>query len=324
MPLDDLDRTLINGLQKDFPLVARPFGALAVRLGTDERDVLRRVEDLKSQGLIRQIGPVVDGRRLGYRSTLLAMKIDAQDIPRTEKAIAAHNGISHAYERNHDFNVWVTLAVPSAEDIEAAVADLQLATGATEAVSLPAVRVFKIGVFFDMTSEGETMPGAVPEAERAPAVLSSIETKVLNVLQTDLPLVEEPFAVLGARAGLDAGGFLSVVGTLRDKGVIRRFGASVNHHRAGFASNVMSCWAVTPAGIERAAAVMSASAAVSHCYERCIGRTWRYNLFAMVHGHSTDECEATVSGIASATGIDDHASLHTVREIKKARLKYRV
>ena len=322
MSLDDLDRTLTNRLQKDFPLVARPFAELAARTGTSEDELIERVSKLKSSGLIRVIGPVVDARSLGYGSTLVAMKVTRTKIGQAEQAIAGHAGISHAYERTHDFNVWLTVAVAPGADIGREVDCLKQSTGASEAMSLPATRVFKIGVFFDMTGEGADPAGPNPPAGRGTLSLSHLERTVLNVLQQDLPLAGEPFAAMAMEAGVSPDQFLAAVRSLRERGVIRRFGAAVNHHRAGFTSNVMSCWAVPPERVDEPAAAMVAAPDVSHCYERLTNVSWRYNLFAMIHGRHREDCEAVVARIAAATGLDDYALLYTVREIKKTRVKY--
>src|SRR5512138_1686392 len=112
--LDQLDRKLLDLIQRSFPLVERPFAALGQLLGEDEERVLRRVAELKSRPrpIIRQISAIFDSKSLGYASSLVAAKVDESGLDRAVAAINAHPGVSHNYRRNHAFNLWYTVAVP--------------------------------------------------------------------------------------------------------------------------------------------------------------------------------------------------------------------
>ena len=66
--LDDLDKRLLNAIQSDFPLAARPYAALAERAGFTEAEVMARVAALKRGRIIRQIYAIFDTRALGYQS----------------------------------------------------------------------------------------------------------------------------------------------------------------------------------------------------------------------------------------------------------------
>ena len=117
--LDDLDRALLNAVQWDFPVEARPFAALADRLGTDEATVLERIARVKDAGILRQLSAIFDTRALGYSSALVAAKVDADRIDDAAAAVNAHPGVSHNYKRNHDYNLWYTLAVPPGVSLDA-------------------------------------------------------------------------------------------------------------------------------------------------------------------------------------------------------------
>ena len=113
--LDDLDRELLNAVQWDFPLDARPFTVLAERLGVDEQTVRARVQKVKDAGVLRQLSAIFDTRALGYTSALVAAKIEADRIDEAADAVSAHPGVSHNYKRNHEYNLWYTIAVPPGE-----------------------------------------------------------------------------------------------------------------------------------------------------------------------------------------------------------------
>jgi len=159
--LDIVDRRLLDLLQRDFPLTARPFAAIGERLGLPEEEVLARVRCLKGPDkgrLIRQISAIFDTSALGYKSTLVAMQAPPDEVERAAAAINRHPGVSHNYQRDHTWNLWFTLAVPPDEALETAVQALADEAGSYPYRLLPALRVFKIGVQLDMEGPGDISP----------------------------------------------------------------------------------------------------------------------------------------------------------------------
>src|SRR4030042_240873 len=115
--VDNVDKNLLNIIQAEFPLSREPFATLELRLSIDRDKVIQRIEGLKSRGIIRLIGPVFNPKRLGYRTTLVAMKVPVERLDKAEQIISTHPMVSHCYERDHDFKLWFTLAMPVVEDI---------------------------------------------------------------------------------------------------------------------------------------------------------------------------------------------------------------
>jgi DNA-binding Lrp family transcriptional regulator len=105
---------------------------------------------------------------------------------------------------------------------------------------------------------------------------------------------------------------------------MRRYGASVNHYRAGYTANAMTCWAVPPDLVKETGERFASYRQVSHCYERKTNPLWRHNLFAMVHGQSKEICSRVVDKIRSETGLSDQVVLFSTREFKKTRIRYLV
>ena len=110
VPLDELDRRLLNLMQGSFPLEPRPYRRVAELAGVSEEAVLARVGRLLEERIIRQVTPIFDTRALGYSSMLVAAKVDPEHPHRAAQAMNAHPGVSHNYLRNHDFNLWFTIA----------------------------------------------------------------------------------------------------------------------------------------------------------------------------------------------------------------------
>lgn len=327
--LDRLDQDLLNAIQGDFPLTARPFDALGERLGTTGSDIIARLHRLKDERIVRQISGIFDTRTLGYKSSLVAMKVSPDRVDEAATIINRHPGVSHNYRRNHEYNLWFTIAVPPDGDVAATVDRLHDLARAESTRLLPTLTLFKIGVELDMTGELSLTRTREPqyyEGKRIEGLkhhLMERDIAVIRELQVDLPIEPEPFAPLAARAGfptVDA--FFEHARQMIDKGQLRRYAAILNHRRAGYRANAMGVWAVPETEVSAIGPRMAAFAAVSHCYQRPIYEDWPYNIFTMIHGRSMEDCETIIDAIAEGTGIRDYAVLYSTKEYKKIRLAY--
>jgi DNA-binding Lrp family transcriptional regulator len=328
--LEELDRELLNAVQWDFPLVTRPYADLGDRLGISEADVRARVEQVKRAGVLRQLSAIFDTRALGYSSSLVAAKVDPDRIDDAAAVISAHPGVSHNYKRNHAYNLWYTIAVPPGDDLAAHVDVLHEKAGCSVTRLLPTLQLYKIGVKLDMT--GKTAADAKAAVldherpERRPDMkapdLSDLETATIRVVQEDLPLVERPFDAQGEQLGVSGEEVLDMLRAFKERKLMRRFAAVMNHRSAGFKANAMGVWAVPEDALDEIGPQMAGFAAVSHCYRRPTYDDWPYTVFTMIHGRSARDCEATVDAIRDETGVDEYALLWSVKEYKKTRVKY--
>jgi siroheme decarboxylase len=329
-PLEDVDRELLNAVQWDFPLEARPFAALGERLGISEPEVRERVQRVKDTGVLRQLSAIFDTRALGFSSALVAAKIDPGRIDAAAALISEHPGVSHNYKRNHAYNLWYTIAVPPGEDLDAHLDVLHRDSGSLVTRKLPTLKLYKIGVKLDMT--GKTAPGAKTEvleherperkAEMPAPDLSDLELNTIRVVQEDLANVEHPFAAYGEQLGIGEDEVLDLLRSFKDRKLMRRFAAVMNHRSAGFKANAMGVWAVPDDRLDEIGPRMAGFSAVSHCYRRPTYEDWPYSVFTMVHGRNASDCEQTIEAIRADTGIDDYCLLWSVKEYKKVRLRY--
>ena len=328
--LSDQDRELLNAVQWDFPLEPRPFAALGERLGLAEPEVRARVEAVKASGVLRQLSAIFDTRALGYDSSLVAAKIDPDRVDEAAGVISEHPGVSHNYKRNHAFNLWYTIAVPPDESLDAHLDVLHRDSGAIVTRKLPTLQLYKIGVKLDMT--GQTAANAKAEVseherpERRPhmdaPVLSDLEVAAIRVVQEDLPVVERPFAAEGELIGCSEDEVLELLRSFRERKLMRRFAAVMNHRTAGFKANAMGVWAVPQDQLDELGPQMASFALVSHCYRRPTYPDWPYSVFTMVHGKVGRDCEETIAAIRDETGVDEYALLWSVKEYKKTRVRY--
>jgi len=288
--------------------------------------VMDHIRNLISRKIVRQIGPIFDARKLGYQSTLVGMKVSMENLAKAEKFISEHTGVSHGYRRDHEFNVWITVSLPRTIDMETELERIARSTGAIAIFSLPALKVFKLRAYFGVEEEDPNADQGNSEI-RMPsheASLSEEERKIINAIQQDLPLTASPFAEFANRLNIKSDDLLSEIRSLKDRGIMRRFGAAINHRKAGYQANAMVCWKVTPSQVDLLGRKLASLSAVSHCYERKTSETWQHNLFAMVHGFSREECQETVARVADETGLKDYLVLFSTQEFKKTRIKYQV
>lgn len=321
---DTAPRRLLGLLQSGFPMSREPYADLGAKLGIGGDDVISLIREMKTAGTVRQISPVLDARKLGYQSTLVALIINKDHLTGAERYIAAHPGISHGYQREHQFNIWVTLSIPPGADLQAELEALSSHSGAEAIFALAAVRVFKLRTNFgadedagqdNCIQEDNYLPG--------PVALSTADRRIINLLQRDLPLCHDPFAGLATELEISVPSLLSNCHLLLKRGIIRRYGASINHHNAGYKANAMTCWAVPPGQVDMAGRRMAGLRQVSHCYERETNKLWRYNMFAMVHSQSKASCLRVIEKISRDIGISDYVALFSTREFKKTRILYR-
>ncbi len=325
--LDSIERKLLSLVQVEFPLTREPYSELGLKLGIGSDEVIHRIEQLKAKGVIRQISPILDARRLGYQTTLVAMRVAETQLDKAEQLITEHPGVSHGYERDHQFNIWFTLAMPPTSDMETELKQLTSLIDVEAVFALPAVKVFKIGAYFDMYGDDQGTTGIViqPDGVLPEKVeLSQTDRSIINELQQDLPLVTMPFTAMAERLGMDEENFLAQCQSLLRRGIIRRFGAAVNHNRAGFKANAMASWIAPPDVVDVAGRKLALLQEVSHCYERKTNPLWQYNLFAMIHGRSREVCQEVADRVSHETGLMDYVLLYSTREFKKIRVKYLV
>jgi DNA-binding Lrp family transcriptional regulator len=327
VPIDDTDKRLLNFLQGRFPIARRPFAAVAEAAGLTEDEVLARTSRLLEQRIIREITPIFDTRALGYESMLVAAKVDAKYPHRAAQVINSHPGVTHNYLRNHDFNLWFTLAVEpdSKLGMQGTLDVLAERTGAESIRQLPTLKLFKIRMDLEMVGDTDDLAKAAEAAE--PMQLDPIEVgdddvAVIRATQGPMPVIAEPFAPAAERLGTTQDEVFARLESLKERKALRRVAAILFHRRAGFSANGMGVWKVPEDRVLELGKRMAATRGISHCYERPTYPDWPYALFTMAHGRSKEECDAILDSIAESTGVHERATLYSSTEYKKVRMLY--
>lgn len=323
--LDEIDKKLLNEIQWVFPLADRPYLEIAGRHGISEQQVMQRVSAMKKVGLIRQINAIFDTRRLGYKSALVAFAVKQEKLDSVADKINEHPGVSHNYERNHEYNMWFTLAVPPGSDMKDDLDRMAALDGVIKYRLLPTLKLYKIGVRLDMVNEDAEKPkptDEVKEMNPEKVQLSERDKEFIRELQKDLAVVPEPFRELADNLGITTAELFAKAKEYENIGIMRRFAAILRHRDAGFVANGMVVWHVPEDRIDEAGFKLAAFPQVSHCYRRPIYPDWRFNLFSMVHARTLEAAEKMAMEMSETLGIKDYQILFSSREFKKERVKY--
>jgi len=258
---------------------------------------------------------------------LVAAKVDPENPWRAANIINEHPGVSHNYLRNHEFNIWFTIATEpdSPLGLQGTLGVLAELAGAESVRQLPTLKLFKIRMDLEMEGDTEALaksaePVAPAETERQP--YDERDVAVIRALQGDMPVVTEPYEGAAGKLGCSQESLLSHLEDLQQRRLLRRVAAILFHRRAGFSANGMGVWNVAPGRIMKLGPQMASFRGISHCYQRPTYEDWPYSVFTMAHGRSKEECDAILDSIALETGIQDRATLYSSTEFKKIRLLY--
>jgi DNA-binding Lrp family transcriptional regulator len=148
--MDDIDGKILNILQKEFPLAQQPFLTVGQRCGISEDETILRVRKMKDDGIIRRIGAVFDGNKLGRVSTLCAARVPEEKIDSFVQIVNSNKNVTHNYRRDNEYNIWFTVSAATVEELEAFLADVKKQTAVIDILDMRAVKTFKINTSFDV------------------------------------------------------------------------------------------------------------------------------------------------------------------------------
>jgi DNA-binding Lrp family transcriptional regulator len=315
--MDQRDRELLGALQGEIPLVSTPFAFLGQTLDMSEKEVIKRTERLKRDGVVRQLAAQFDARALGYRSCLVAARVTPDRLDDAAAVINAHPGVTQNYKRNNDLNLWFTIFVSplSKLGLEKTIELLGREAECDVVRALPTLRLYKTS-----GADGESHLDNEHASDYTP--LTPLEIECVRLLQRDLPLQPRPFDALARTTGIVAEELLATAKTLHKRGQIRRFSAVVLPRKSGFTASAMGVWVVPENGLDDYAAKLAQHRAVSHCYLRPTYDDWPYNLYTTVHARSVDECESVINDLAIDSGLAQKQALFPTKEYRKVRASF--
>ncbi|MBT7474183.1 MAG: Lrp/AsnC family transcriptional regulator [Nitrosopumilus sp.] len=323
--LAESDKELLNEIQWTFPLVTRPFDAIAKKFDTTPEIIKEKLNNLKEIGVLRQLSAIFDTRKLGYTSSLVAMEIEHDKLDHVASQINRHPGVSHNYERDHQFNLWFTLAVPPGADLNSELEKFNVLNGIKKVRMLPTLQLFKIGVKLDMVDDKKHEVAPTEEKKEIKNIKfepTEDDKDFIRELQKDMEIIDEPFVKAANNLGITEDELFSKMKHYESLGVLRRFAAILRHRQVGFTANGMIVWKVPEDRITSVGETLGSFPQVSHCYERPTYDDWPYNVFSMIHCKTHDEAYDVAKTIQNQIDVNEYKILFSSREFKKTRVEY--
>ncbi|MFP4054255.1 MAG: hypothetical protein ACLFV7_10390 [Phycisphaerae bacterium] len=322
-----LQSALLDALQRGVPLRRRPWDEIAADLHADPAWVCRQIDQWKQDGLLREVSGIFSAAQMGYRTALVAVASAPGRRDAAGEFAAGHPGVSHCYGRRHErYDLWFTLATSphSRLGLERSAELIARHTGSEGPMVLPTLKRYKLRVHLGPASAAGTSAGNPQDTRNDPGDCEPVQPcdlPAIEALQQDLPLIEEPFALLADRVAMTPNDLLAAAERFRRRGWLRRYAAGVSHRLAGARANVLAVWEVSDAEADKAGEVFAAEPAVSHCYLRPAGPDWPYRLYTMVHAADPEEAGETIARMRAAADTGRHVLLATEREYAKRRVR---
>lgn len=296
----------------NFPICSKPFEKMSETLRVDEAELLKKILDLKSSGHIRQIGPVFNYSALGYQGTLLAAKVQTENIDAFNKLLYSYSGVTHCYVREAEYNVWFTYVYNNEYEFSDFFDTLLMHPSCDWVINLPKKKHYKNAINFKERQE-------VAQVKTGSKELITELRQVAASLQQDLNISSRPFLSFANQLGVSEDAILQSINDLLKTGYMKRFGSRLNHIKAGLSHNALYVGNVDEEAFEKVSGGITNRWNVSHCYLRYPTIDWPYNLYIMTHGRSREELSNSIKEIRRLTEVKNDAILYTIQELIKRR-----
>ncbi len=325
-----LSQKLLAIIQDGFPLVERPYKALAEMLNVSEQDVFDEVEKMRASGVIRRIGGVYDSKKLGFISRLCAGKVPASSLdfsaePHSQTpmekfaaVVMSEPAITHNYIRSHEYNVWFTVIAENESAIQTVVDRVCAKTELRDVHVLTATKKYKINTVMGKGAGAPSKNVFASAVRQSPEnALTEADRTRIHIACDDIPHSLTPFKDWGVSCD-----------ELREDLAakrMRRFGAILRHQDAGFPCNAMVCFMLddgTLANSESAGSLLAKKHYVSHCYERPSFENFPYNLYAMMHAQTPEELNGYIKESVALLDNPEYVVLHSLKELKKTSFRF--
>lgn len=319
---DPTDMALLEGFQRDLPLVPQPYAAIGAHLGLDEAEVIARLTRLRDLGTIARVGATVRPNTAGA-STLAALSVPEDRLDKVAAIVGAEPGVNHSYERENLWNLWFVATAADKVGLAALLDRIGAATG-LQVLDLPLLRPFNIDLGFRLKG-----PRHAAGLARTPdlTALTEADRPILAALATGLEIAPRPFLALARQTGQDEAAVIGRVAALAAAGILTRVGVIVRHRPLGWTSNAMVTFDLPEDRIEAAGRALATHPGVTLCYQRrIVPGVWRWGLFCMIHGRSRAEALAVLDAALALPELAgaDHQVLFSLRCFKQtgARLAH--
>jgi len=153
-------------------------------------------------------------------------------------------------------------------------------------------------------------------------MLTELDKEIIASIQGEIAITQRPYLEIAEKLGIGEELLLERMKDLCDRGVIRRFGATIHHQQSGFDANAMVAWVVDEDRIDAVGEKMASFNAVSHCYRRNPSGDWPYNLYTMIHAKDEASCREIAEKLSTETSVKTYTLLFSRKELKKTSMEY--
>jgi DNA-binding Lrp family transcriptional regulator len=298
---DPVDQRLLDGWQRDFPLVSRPYASIGQMINLDEDQVIIRLDRLKASGAISRIGATIRPNTIAV-STLAAIAVPEKQISEVAAIIGGEEGVNHSYLREHRLNLWFVATAPDDRALQASLERIETTSG-LPVHSFPLLTAFNIDLGFSLKNPKAHKPD---RGLRKTLSLDGTDRLIMQALTQGLRVVSHPFAVLADELGLSETVVLNRIRRLSDAGYLTRVGVILRHRALGWRSNAMVVWQVPVERIIPAGKALAALPGVTLCYQRqTVPDVWPYTLYCMIHARSRHEAMDTLTRATALPDLQD-------------------
>jgi DNA-binding Lrp family transcriptional regulator len=297
--MDDLDRQLLSLLQQGIPIRPRPFEAVGRKLGVDEAETFLRIGKLRAQKLFERISGVLDGKKLGYKSTLVAMSLDANKLGTAAGRLCAHPGVGLSQVMEHELNFWFTLSLPGYCVVEGHLERLHELAESKRTLALPVMDSFKPHV--KVSYRNAWRSGDRGQAVSDSPEFDSLDIEIIRLLQEDFPLCDEPFRRWAGSLGVTEEAVLAVVHRLIQRGCLKNIRAVLPLGRLDDHACLL-VWEISEEKLEAIGRFVAHYNEVIHCVSRLAYPEFPYNLYAMLRTSAHMNWQDTAQKIEERIG----------------------
>ena len=283
MELSEIDKKLIMELEYHFPFSETPFSEIASRLDLKEDEVIKKVKDLIDNEVIKRVGMYVNFRAKGMEGALVAAEIPVENLEKYRKITLGIKELTHNYIRNHPkYNVWFVLKAENKEKLKENVEKILKESEGKDYVILYSKKNLKLSVKYDIIrgvsySEPEEIHEKIPTAEEL-----GISKELLKDLSYPLQITSRPFKQLAEKYNMRESELIELLKELKEKGVIKDYGATVNGDKVGIKENAMML--LNSDDIESSCYSLAKNLKeATHVVLRESDKKWDYLCYAMIH-----------------------------------------
>jgi DNA-binding Lrp family transcriptional regulator len=91
---------VLRAIEDGLEIVPRPFEAVGIKMGSEERLVLEELRKMLAEGTVRSFGAIVNHMSLGLKvNAMIAWDVKDDEVERAGSAFSKLPEVSHCYER---------------------------------------------------------------------------------------------------------------------------------------------------------------------------------------------------------------------------------